>query len=184
MSSHAAGEMNQKVDDNALKEYKLAVQTQMHFNEILMKFRAFGIAVVIGVYSYAITRKDLGISIAGGLSSTQLLAYAGMILTVVLALIDLGYFYRLLLGAVARSTALEEKIPYRLTSTISSHVSKLQSYILISVFYGVIALGGFCLANFVQPYETGQPQKIAIDGPIEVKIKSTDGKMQMHNSKR
>ena len=46
MSSHAADEMNQKVDDNALKEYKLAVQTQMHFNEILMKFRAFGIAVV------------------------------------------------------------------------------------------------------------------------------------------
>ncbi|OGW54902.1 MAG: hypothetical protein A2Y81_10805 [Nitrospirae bacterium RBG_13_43_8] len=182
MGCHESSELNQKTDDNALREYKLAVQTQMHFNEILMKFRAFGIAVVIGVYSYAITRKDLGISLAGGLSSTQLLAYAGMILTGVLALIDLGYFFRLLLGAVARSTALEEKILYRLTSTISSHVSKWQSYILISIFYGVIALGGFCLANFVQPIEPGQPQKVAIDGPIEVKIKSIDN--QIHNSKR
>jgi len=181
MSSHAADEMNQKVDDNALKEYKLAVQTQMHFNEILMKFRAFGIAVVIAVYSYAITRKDLGISFAGGLSPTQLLAFAGTTLTVVLALIDVFYFFPLLLGAVARSTALEEKIPYRLTSTISLHVSKLRSYVLICVFYGVIALWGICLASLDRSYEAVQPQKVAIDGPIEVKIKSNDSKMQMHD---
>jgi hypothetical protein len=157
MSSHTADELNQKVDDNALKEYKLAVQTQMHFNEILMKFRAFGIAVVIAVYSYAITRKDFGISFAWGLLPTQLLAVAGITLTFVLAVIDLGYFFPLLLGAVARSTALEETIPYRLTSTISSHVSKWRSYVLIGVFYGVIVLWGICLASLVRPYETLLP---------------------------
>jgi len=46
-------------ENPALREYELAVKTQMHFNEILMKFRSVGLAVVIAVYSYAITRKDL-----------------------------------------------------------------------------------------------------------------------------
>lgn len=125
---------NNNIDDNALKEYELAVQTQMHFNEILMRFRAFGIAVVIAVYSYAITRKDLGISFAGGLSPTRVLAYAGMTLTVVLAIIDLFYFFPLLLGAVARSMELEQTVPCRLTSTISARVSTVRSYVLIAVF--------------------------------------------------
>ncbi len=182
MSNQAANELMQMTDEIALKEYELAVQTQMHFNEILMKFRAFGIAVVIAVYSYAITRKDLGISFAGGLSPTQVLAYAGMTLTIVLAIIDLLYFFPLLLGAVARSLELEEKVPYRLTSTISSHVSKWRSYVLIGIFYVVIALWGFGIAALVSPYEAGQPQKVAIDGPIEVKIKTTDNLLR--NPKR
>jgi hypothetical protein len=94
MSNHASVELNQTTDENSLKEYELAVQTQMHFNEILMKFRSFGIAVVIAVYSYAITRKDLGISFIWAVSPTQLLAVAGSIFTIVLAIIDLGYFFR------------------------------------------------------------------------------------------
>jgi hypothetical protein len=179
MSNHA---VDQKPDKIALKEYELAVQTQMHFNEILMKFRSFGIAVVIAVYSYAITRKDLGISFAGGLSPTQMLAYAGMALTLVLALIDIFYFFPLLLGAVERSTELERTVSYRLTSTISARVSKVRSYVLVTIFYSVIALWGIGLVFFVRPYEPDRPQKVAIDGPLEVKIKADDN--QLKNSKR
>lgn len=182
MSNHTSVELNQTIDEISLKEYELAVQTQMHFNEILMKFRSFGVAVVIAVYSYAITRRDLGISFIWDVSPTQLLAVAGSIFTIVLAVIDLGYFFPLLLGAVSRSTELEQKVPYRLTSTISMRVSVVRSYVLIAIFYGVIALSGIGLAAIVRPIEKGQLQKITIDGPVDVKIKSTD--INTQNNKR
>lgn len=182
MSDNISSRIEQATGEYALKEYELAVQTQMHFNEILMKFRSFGIAVVIAVYSYAITRKDIGISFAWGLSPNQLLAMAGITLTFVLAIIDLRYFFPLLLGAVSRSTALEQQVPYRLTSSISARVSVTRSYFLITVFYGIIALWGLGLATLMLPYEKGQPQKIAIDGPVDVKIKSSD--IDKQNNKR
>lgn len=157
MKHQAADERHDSWNESAAKEYELAVQTQMHFNEILMKFRSFGIAVVIAVYSYAITRKDLGISLGCNIAPSDLLAIAGIALTFVLAVIDLGYFFPLLLGAVARSTELEEKVPYRLTSTISARVSKLRSYVFIAIFYGVIALWGIGLVILARPSEVVQP---------------------------
>lgn len=160
--------------DKALKEYKLVVQTQMHFNEILMKFRSFGIAVVIAVYSYAITRKDLGISFVGGLSPVQLLACAGMALTFVLAAIDLGYFFPLLLGAVERSIELEKHVPYRLTSTISKRVSERRSYFFIIVFYGVIALAGVGIIVLGLPQVTLHQQHVTVSAPVEVKVESAN----------
>lgn len=156
--------------DRDLKEYKLAVETQMHFNEILMKFRSFGIAVVIAVYSYAITRQDFGISFLFGLSPAQLLFIAGIVLTFVLALIDVGYFYRLLLGAVERSTELERNVSFRLTSTISKHVTERRSRSFIILFYSVIALWGIVLALLVVPQRTSQRQHLVISGPVEIRV--------------
>lgn len=167
-----AEDNNKSAEKPALKEYELAVKTQMHFNEILMKFRSVGLAVVIAVYSYAITRKDLGISLGSSLSPAQWIAIAGVALACVLALIDVGYFFRLLIGAVARSTELEKEVPYRLTSTISAHVSSKCSYALIIVFYGLIGIGGIGLAAFVLPQGELQNQRVSIDGPSEVKIDS------------
>jgi hypothetical protein len=160
--------------DRDLKEYTLAVETQMHFNEILMKFRSFGIAVVIAVYSYAITRQELGLSFLFGLSPAQMLSIAGVVLTLVLALIDIGYFYRLLLGAVERSTELEKNVSFRLTSTISKHVSERRSRSFIMMFYGVIALWGVVLTCLVLPQRTLQQQQLSITGPIEIKIGSAN----------
>jgi hypothetical protein len=112
-------------------EYELSVKTQMHFNEILMKFRFFGITVV-AMYSYAVTRPSSEILTAIGATPSQVIAVAGLIITILLATIDLGYFFPLLLGAVDRSIALEQSTTYRLTSTISSYVSKKRAYTLIT----------------------------------------------------
>ena len=38
------------------EEYKLAIETQMHFNDLLMKLRTFGLTAVAAIFSYAITR--------------------------------------------------------------------------------------------------------------------------------
>ena len=172
-----AEDNNVSAENPALREYELAVKTQMHFNEILMKFRSFGLAVVIAVYSYAITRKDLGVSLGSSLSPAQWIAIAGVALAFVLALFDVGYFYRLLIGAVARSTELEKEVPYRLTSTISAHVSNKFSSVLIIVLYVLVGIGGVGLAAYVLPQGEMQKQRVSIDGPIEVKIETANIKI-------
>ena len=115
----------------ARNEYELAVKTQMHFNEILMKFRSFGVTVVVAVYSYAVGRPSGEIIAAIGATPSQVIAVTGVILTAVFALLDLGYFLPLLIGAVRRALTLEETTPYRLTSTISDAVSKGRTYCLV-----------------------------------------------------
>lgn len=139
--------------DRACEEYKLAVQTQMHFNEILMKFRSFGVTVVVAVYSYAITRPSAEAVLALGLSPSQVVAVAGIVLTVLLAAIDLLYFFPLLLAAVERGIALESSVPYRLTSTISRGVSKVRAYCSIITFYAAVAVSGAALVLAILPTE-------------------------------
>ncbi len=150
----AVGNDDGKDTDNseqARNEYELAVKTQMHFNEILMKFRSFGITVVVAVYSYAVTRPSSEVITAIAATPSQVIAVAGVILTVLFAVIDLGYFFPLLLGAVGRGLALEQSTPYRLTSAISDAVSKKRAYTLIITFYAAIALSGAVLSFAILP---------------------------------
>jgi len=135
----------------AASEYELAVKTQMHFNEILMKFRSFGITVVMAVYSYAVSRPPSEISTVIGAAPSQVVGSAGLILTVLFAFIDLFYFFPLLLGAVGRCLELEKTTTYRLTSTISKAVPQARAYKLIAFFYAAIAITGVVLVFFVLP---------------------------------
>lgn len=155
-------------DELARTEYELAVKTQMHFNEILMKFRSFAVTVVVAVYSYAVGRPSGEIIAAIGATSSQVIAVAGLILTVLLALIDLGYFFPLLLGAVDRGLALEQSTTYRLTSTIAKAVPRARAYCFFGAFYAALALSGAVLvfsvlsttavvAQGVRPADTSSP---------------------------
>lgn len=136
---------NKDTGELARNEYELAVKAQMHFNEILMKFRSFGITVVTAVYSYAASRPSGEVIATIGFTPSQVIAVAGIILTALLALIDLGYFFPLLLGAVNRSLELEKSTTYRLTSAISKEVSKGRAYFFVITFYVAIAFSGAVL---------------------------------------
>lgn len=143
--------MAEHENESARNEYELAVKTQMHFNEILIKFRSFGVTVVVAVYSYAVGRPVGEAITAIDMTPSQVIAVSGLILTVVFALLDLGYFLPLLLGAVNRSLVLEQSTPYRLTSAISSAVPKGRAYSLVITFYASIVLSGAFLAFVVLP---------------------------------
>jgi len=138
-----------KADDTqGQAEYRLAVETQMHFNQILMRFRSFGISVVVAIYSYAVTRppSDIAVEVCGlRTAPSQVIAIAGIVLALILAIIDIGYFFQLLLGAVDRSLALEASINYRLTSAICHTVSRKRSYVMVILFYAAIVVAGVCL---------------------------------------
>jgi hypothetical protein len=137
--------------ESARDEYGLAVKTQMHFNEILMKFRSFGVTVVVAVYSYAIGRPP-GEVIVGSTTASQAIALVGVCLTFVLAVLDLAYFLPLLVGSVSRSLELEKSIGYRLTSSISRAVSKKRAYGLMIAFYLFVGAAGLFLHCVVLPH--------------------------------
>ena len=49
--------------DDRFKEYKLAIETQMHFNEMILRARTLGLTAVIFVFGAAFTllKNDIGI---------------------------------------------------------------------------------------------------------------------------
>jgi hypothetical protein len=113
------------------EEYKLAIETQMHFNELLLKLRSFGITAVIAIFGYAVQSKN----------STSIIA-CGIVLLIALAFVDLLYFFKLLLGAVDRSTEIEKKIPVNLTGAITKRVSRINACLVLIVFYVLILIIG------------------------------------------
>lgn len=148
-------------NESERNEYELAVKTQMHFNELLMKFRSFGVTVVVAIYSYAVGRPSGEVITTIGATPSQVVAIAGIILAAVFALLDIFYFFPLLLGAVRRALTLEKSTTYRLTSTITSAVPKKIAYFLIIVFYIVIVLSGALLAFLVLPAPVSAAQSVS-----------------------
>jgi len=55
MSNQANDELSKMTNEIALKEYKLAVQTQMHFNEILKNLQHYSFLLCVG---YGVTEKS------------------------------------------------------------------------------------------------------------------------------
>ena len=140
--------------NHTFDEYKLSIETQMHFNEILMKFRSFGIAAVVAIYSYAITRDLSNVPLSLQLvqvSQAQLVACAGVFLAIGFAAIDFLYFFPLLLGAVDRSTTIEEFTAFRLTSSITLKVSRKRAYLSVILIYTVILIAGLILVFLLSP---------------------------------
>jgi hypothetical protein len=116
------------------EEYKLAIETQVHFNELLLKLRSFGITAVIAIFGYAVQS-----------TKPQIIIACGIALLIVLACVDLLYFFQLLLGAVDRSTEIEEKIPVKLTGAINKRVCKIKAWAVLIRFYVLILIGGIIL---------------------------------------
>ena len=116
--------MSEQEKQMYFEEYKLAIETQMHFNELLLKLRSFGITAVIAIFGYAVQS-----------TKPQIIIACGIALLIVLACVDLGYFFQLLLGAVERSTTIEEKISVNLTGAINKRVCKAKAWWVLIGFY-------------------------------------------------
>jgi len=136
--------------DSTFSEYQLAIETQMHFNEILMKFRSFGIAAIIAIFSFAISRNDVVQPVIGTLTQAEIIGLAGILFTLLIGVTDLFYFFPLLLGAVDRSITIEEtnkSLNLGLTTSISNRIPEPRAKVLISLFYIALIVFGFLLVG-------------------------------------
>ena len=137
-----------------VQRWRGVVDTQMHFNDMLMRTRSIGLSMVIAVYGAAIvsagqfpdssvTFVDLRLHVAVGIFAV------GMLLLVSLFLLDRFYYFPMLLATVElaeeierESGSAEQPIELKLTRRVSASVSRPMAKFVLLVFYAVPFLVG------------------------------------------
>jgi len=131
-----------------LEEWKIIIQTQMHFNDLIIRFRSIVLTAFITLVGASVALQK-----AEQLDEKHILEL--LILLCVLWLtafvLDFFYYHRLLLGSVAQAmkfdrSELGKKLGlFGLTTCISNVVHPPTSKIMVALFYGIPAISVFVL---------------------------------------
>jgi len=126
--------------ENRIEVWKKAIETQIHFNDLLMKMRMTVVSIVLAVFGTAVVSlRDLTLSITfWGLNIhiSILIIGLGLIFLIGQYFIDRYYYMQLLIGAVQYTERLdkEEKI-FGLTTAISDRISLNKAENLVDLYY-------------------------------------------------
>jgi hypothetical protein len=124
-----------------LEEWKVSTDEAMHFNDLLMRNRQIGFSIILAIlWGSNQISGDIGYINGIKVSYSLMVAFLAVLFTIALYLIDLNYYFRLLLGAVERSTALEDKLGFGLTKKITEKVSRARSWGTLHAFYLLILI--------------------------------------------
>jgi hypothetical protein len=139
-----------------LKEWKIVIETQMHFNDMIMRMRTTGVSIVLAVFgaaAYSLQYSKLYLSISGYSFHVAILIIAfglGMLLGVFG--LDYFYYYRMLLGAVKRGYEIDQAYKDRkvdgvkifgMTTMIRDEIGKPgRSKHFVWLFYGLVFILG------------------------------------------
>ncbi|HJY78067.1 MAG TPA: hypothetical protein VKE95_15630 [Burkholderiales bacterium] len=137
-----------------VQRWRAVIDTQMHFNDMLMRTRSIGLSMVIAVYGAAIVsagqypdstvtffayRLHVGVGIF----------FVGMLLLVSLFLLDRCYYFRMLIATVELAEEIEREsgsamqpIELKLTQHVSASVSRRTASLVLWLFYAVPFLIG------------------------------------------
>ena len=134
-----------------IEEWKTVIETQIHFNEMIIRARTTGVSVVMAVYGAAAL--SIGqypgkfISIFGSqFHVSAAIILFGISLLAGIFCMDYFYYYRLLLGAVERGEEIDRAYEgfsiggtslFGMTTMISKKVSKRRATICLVIFYGI-----------------------------------------------
>jgi len=106
-------------DDNSiektklvLEEWKTVIETQMHFNDMIMRLRTTGISIVLaffGAASISLQYAQLCLTICSfSFHAAVLIIASGLVLLISIFVLDYGYYYKMLLGAVERGCQIDK----------------------------------------------------------------------------
>lgn len=139
-----------------LEEWKTVIQTQMHFNDMLMRMRTTGVSIALAVFgaaAYSLQYDKLYLRI-GNISfhASVLIIAFGLGMLVGVFCLDYFYYYKMLLGAVQRADEIDQAYKDRLvdgckifgmSTMIRNSIGKPgKSKYFIWVFYGLVFLLG------------------------------------------
>lgn len=149
--------MVEEISKENLELWKTALNTQMHFNDLIMKLRAivtsiitavFG-AAAIGLLSQITTRIPI---LDKNVHISFLIITVGIFLLIAYFILDVFYYFKLLLGAVKCSKDIEKKYPsLTLTSSINEIVTPARAYVCLIAYYVItlsISVTFACLIFF------------------------------------
>lgn len=156
---------------NIIEEWKTVIQTQMHFNDLLMKVRTATVSVVLAVFGaagYSLQFDNLvrNIGYIPYIGVVKIHTAVGVIIVglailIAMFVIDYRYYYKMLVGAVKRGYEFDEEFSnmadrkyFGLSSMIRDEIGKpTKSKIFVWFFYGLpIGAGGFFLYLVVVGY--------------------------------
>lgn len=150
-----------------LEEWKTVIQTQMHFNDMIMKMRTTGISVVLAVFgaaAYSLQYSQLYLTIGEySFHASVLVILFGLGMLLGVFGLDYFYYYKMLLGAVKRGYEIDEAYKNRqvdgckifgMTTMIRDEIGKPgKSKFFVWLFYGLIfALGVVFIACILLGY--------------------------------
>ncbi|MBI4262478.1 hypothetical protein HY624_03060 [Candidatus Uhrbacteria bacterium] len=141
------------LDAQVVAQWQTIISTQMHFNEMILQTRAIGSSVVLAAYGAAavtlgqypneyVTIFDQLIHISGGI-----ICFA-LTLLFSIFLMDVTYYYRLLLGVVQIGSNFEKNNPSLVATTtlLGERVSLWSANFVVIIFYVIpFSVGGLSL---------------------------------------
>jgi len=94
-----------------LEEWKTVIETQMHFNDMIMRLRTTGISIVLaffGAASISLQYSQLYLKFTYfSFHAAVLIIASGLILLISIFVLDYCYYYKMLLGAVERGYQID-----------------------------------------------------------------------------
>ena len=120
------------------KEWQAVIQVQMHFNDLIVRFRAMTLTAFGAFVGAAIAIQNITELTARDELIVRLLPIA---FWTAAGILDLFYYHRLLLGSVAHAAKFDDNPDLRalglfgLTTTIRNAVRPLTSRILVIIYY-------------------------------------------------
>jgi len=158
-----------------LEEWKTVIQTQMHFNEMLMKMRTTGVSIVLAVFgaaAYSLQYEKLFLTICGYSFHASVLVIAfGLSMLFGVFGLDYFYYYKMLIGAVKRGYEIDEAYKDRqvdntkifgMTTMIRDEIGKAEkSKYFVWFFYGLVFVLGILfivgvLLGYTPTFDNGQ----------------------------
>jgi hypothetical protein len=130
-----------KPDDmqNRMKEWEIVIQTQMHFNDLILRFRTILLTVFATIAGALVTLSRVAPT-ALKTGDYNALGYLLLAFWILAYFIDIFYYHRMLLGAVAQAAKFDDAEPFKksgyfgMTRSISNHTS-INSSFIVSFFY-------------------------------------------------
>lgn len=153
-----------------LDEWKTVIETQMHFNEMIMTMRTTGMSVVLAVFSAAAysLQFNLVINFIGkNLHVAFFIVLFGVGMLIGIFVLDYFYYFKMLLGAVERGyqidnsykdKTIDETRLFGMTTLIRDKIGKPdKAKIFIWVFYLINIIFGlmFLISIFYFPTTKG-----------------------------
>ena len=138
----------------AVQRWRTVIDTQMHFNRMLMRTRAAGVSLVIAVFGAAAVGlaqfPGQVIALFGGyIHITAVVIVFGLALLGTLFVLDYLYFYRMLLAVVRYGEEIEIEsrktgaiMAFGLTCCISKASSQRRATVVILLFYAIPLFSG------------------------------------------
>jgi hypothetical protein len=144
-----------------VQRWRTVIDTQMHFNDMLMRTRAAGVSIVTAVFgaaAVALAQYPDRLMIIPGtmLHIAALVIIFRLMLLATLFVLDYFYFYRMLLAVVQHAEEIEAEsrqakspIAFDLTCRISDCISRKRASSVLLMFYGIPVASGLIFLAYL-----------------------------------